>query len=52
AMSSNAAMDELMRGAGARFDPDIVMTLVQLVRTGQVTVAGGAAPGSVGWQAA
>ncbi|MCW2973779.1 MAG: diguanylate cyclase [Thermoleophilia bacterium] len=44
AMSLNDATQELLRGAGARFDPDVVMTLVQLVRSGEVKPAGGSAP--------
>jgi diguanylate cyclase (GGDEF)-like protein len=50
AMSSRDALDELMRNAGARFDPDIVMTLVHLVQNGVVRAAGGAAPGPSIWQ--
>jgi diguanylate cyclase (GGDEF)-like protein len=46
AMSLHDAMTELLRGAGSRFDPDIVGCLVQLVRTGDVTAAGGRPPGA------
>ena len=44
AMSLNDATQELLRGAGARFDPDVVMVLVQLVRAGEVKPTGGSAP--------
>jgi len=48
AMSANDACDELMRGAGTRFDPDVAVTLVNLVRSGEVEPGGGAAPGAPG----
>ena len=35
---------ELMRDAGTRFDPDVVGTLVHLVRTGDVIASGGTPP--------
>jgi HD-GYP domain-containing protein (c-di-GMP phosphodiesterase class II) len=50
AMSLNDATQELLRGAGARFDPDVVMTLVQLVRTGEVRPGGGDAPDGPGFR--
>ena len=46
AMSLYDAMQELTRGAGSRFDPDVVAALVNLVRLGEVKPAGGTAPGS------
>jgi diguanylate cyclase (GGDEF)-like protein len=45
AMSLHDATTELLRGAGSRFDPDVVGCLVQLVRTGEITPAGGRPPG-------
>ncbi|MCW2949166.1 MAG: diguanylate cyclase, partial [Thermoleophilia bacterium] len=36
AMNVNDAMQELLRGAGGRFDPDVAVVLVQLVRRGMV----------------
>ena len=50
AMSLNDATQELLRGAGARFDPDVVMALVQLVRTGEVRPGGGDAPSAPGFR--
>jgi diguanylate cyclase (GGDEF)-like protein len=50
AMSLHDATTELLRGAGQRFDPDVVGILVQLVRSGEVRPGGGAAPGGAGWQ--
>ncbi|MCW2924776.1 MAG: diguanylate cyclase, partial [Thermoleophilia bacterium] len=46
AMSLLDATTELMRDAGARFDPDVVGHLVQLIRSGEVLPGGGAAPGA------
>jgi HD-GYP domain-containing protein (c-di-GMP phosphodiesterase class II) len=46
AMSLFDAMQELVRGSGSRFDPDVVDALVHLVRIGEVKPAGGTAPGS------
>jgi diguanylate cyclase (GGDEF)-like protein len=45
AMSVHDATSELLRGAGTRFDPDVVGCLVQLVRSGEVAPAGGRPPG-------
>jgi diguanylate cyclase (GGDEF)-like protein len=44
AMSLYDAMQELTRGAGSRFDPDVVGALVHLIRTGEVKPGGGAPP--------
>ncbi|MCB0878084.1 MAG: diguanylate cyclase [Thermoleophilia bacterium] len=52
AMSLHDATQELLRGAGSRFDPDVVGALVHLIRTGEVTPGGGAAPGPAGFHRA
>lgn len=44
AMSVHDATQELLRNAGTRFDPEVVGTLVHLVRIGEVIAAGGTPP--------
>jgi diguanylate cyclase (GGDEF)-like protein len=44
AMSIHDATQELLLGAGSRFDPDVVGTLVHLVRVGEVIASGGTPP--------
>lgn len=51
AMSIQDATTELVRGAGTRFDPDVVGALVDLVRSGAVQ-AGPAGPGAAWGHAA
>jgi diguanylate cyclase (GGDEF)-like protein len=52
AMSVHDATQELLHGAGQRFDPDVVGTLVHLVRIGEVSPSGGTAPSGPGWRRA
>jgi diguanylate cyclase (GGDEF)-like protein len=52
AMTVHEAIQELLRGAGARFDPDVVGALVHLVRSGEVTVGNMDPPGASRWHAA
>jgi diguanylate cyclase (GGDEF)-like protein len=52
AMSLHDTTQELLAGAGSRFDPDVVGTIVHLIRTGEVTPTGGVAPGGSSWRRA
>lgn len=52
AMNVQDATQELLAGAGSRFDPDVVGALVHLVRSGEITVVGSTSPAVTPWRRA
>ena len=47
AMSLGDAVTELTRGAGSRFDPEVVSALITLIQEGDVRPEGGQVPGAI-----